>query len=233
LTAAGLPWRVECQRGPAQDLHADSARLVGEKLPAGRTARVLQSDQPALVLGSSQPVSDVDAGAAEAAGVEVVRRRSGGGAVLVDPEAVIWVDLVLPAGDPLWDADVHRASWWVGEAWAAAVDGVGAGPARVWRSAMQTSPWSGRVCFAGIGPGEVLLGDQKVVGVAQRRTRHGALFQTAALLRWDVVPLLGLLRLDDAARARGTEELEPAAVGLGPDRAEALLAHLISVLRYV
>jgi hypothetical protein len=41
------------------------------------------------------------------------------------------------------------------------------------------------VCFAGLGPGEVTVDGRKAVGIAQRRTRAGSLFQCAVPLRWD------------------------------------------------
>jgi lipoate---protein ligase len=184
--------------------------------------RVLEAAEPALVLGSAQRLRDVDAVAARRAGVEVVRRRSGGGAVLVGPAQVLWVDLIIGAGDPLWDQDVSRAAWWVGDTWAAAIDATTLGPCTVWKSAMKASRWSGRVCFAGIGPGEVLVGDQKVVGLSQRRTRHAALFQTAALLTWEPAFIVGLLDLNDDA-AEAVASLSTAARALGAGNARALL----------
>lgn len=226
----GERWHIERQRGSARHLHGGSLALVGGDGGGGRQLRLLQVDRPAVVLGSSQPQSDIDMDAAATAGIEVVRRRSGGGAVLLDPGAVVWVDAIIPAGDPLWDADVQRATWWIGEAWAAAIDKVGAGPARSWRGGMRATAWSGRVCFAGLGPGEVCRGPQKMVGVSQRRTRGAALFQTAALLSWDPARLLGLLRLDDGERAQGAIELAPLAVGIGPQRAEALVEALVDGL---
>ncbi|HVW31171.1 MAG TPA: hypothetical protein VHL53_01415, partial [Acidimicrobiia bacterium] len=95
--------------------------------------------------------------------------------------------------------------------------------------ALRTSAWSPRVCFAGLGPGEVTIAGRKVVGLAQRRTREGALFQCCALLRWEPQRLLALLALDDAARARGAAELAGVAtgVGVGVD----LSAALVDVLR--
>lgn len=214
-------WLLDFERGSAGDLHHRSADLAGGE--HGRHLRVLEATEPALVLGSAQHLDDVDAAAARRTGVEVVRRRSGGGAVLVGPGQVLWVDLVIPAGDPLWDNDVNRAAWWVGDAWAAALDYAGVGPTVVWKSRMRTSRWSSRICFAGIGPGEVLVNGQKVVGLSQRRTRHGALFQTAALLTWDPASLVGLLHLDPADSAAATSALAEAARGLGPARADALL----------
>jgi lipoate-protein ligase A len=196
----------------------------------GRHARILTAERPALVLGSSQPESDVDLEAAAGAGVDVVRRRSGGGAVLVGPGTVVWVDLIIPAGDRLWHADVGEATWWVGATWAAALDAVAAGRTQVWRGGMQRTPWSDRVCFAGLGPGEVCLDTRKVVGVSQRRTRMGALFQTAALLRWDPTALLALLRMDETERKQGVADLAAVAAGVGPQRASAVADALLAAL---
>jgi lipoate-protein ligase A len=226
-------WQVEYCRGPARDLHQRSAALVVAGAATGRVARqvrVLTADRSALVLGSGQPESDVDIDAAAAAGVEVVRRRSGGGAVLVDSHSLVWVDVVIPGDDPVWDADVGRAAWWVGAAWAHAVEATAGGRATVWQGGMQRGPWSRRVCFAGVGPGEVCIEGQKAVGISQRRTRQGALFQTAALLSWDPATLLSLLRLDEAARSRGRADLASAAVGLGPERATGLVDAFVAAL---
>jgi lipoate---protein ligase len=225
-------WRVERQHGPAAFLHQGSvAGTAGAERPA-RLARILQVDRPAVILGSSQPESDVDLDAAAAAGVEVVRRRSGGGAVLVDSRALIWIDLLIPAGDPLWEADVQRATWWVGHTWAAALEGIGAGGGRptVWRNGMRQTTWSKRVCFAGLAPGEVSVSGKKVVGISQRRTRRAALFQTAALLSWDPDALLLLLSLDDGERSRAGAELRAAATGIGPQYARALTDAMVAAL---
>jgi lipoate-protein ligase A len=233
----GGRWRVEHERGPALELHQGSAALAGRPGGPGsgvvgqeRVVRVLTVDRPALVLGSGQPDSDVDTEAAATSGIDIVRRRSGGGAVLVEPGGLLWVDLVIPASDPLWQTDVGRAAWWVGATWASALERTVGGPAEVWRGAMRRSPWSGRVCFAGLGPGEVCVGGQKVVGVSQRRTRTVALFQTAALLRWDPAPLVALLGVDDAARAQARVALAGVAVGVGPEQAGPLLDAFLAAL---
>ena len=69
--------------------------------------------------------------------------------------------------------------------------------------------WSDVVCFAGVGPGEVSAGTAKVVGVAQRRTRHGARLHSMAPLSWEPAPLLALLSLD-AAQARRVDGADDA-----------------------
>jgi len=145
----------------------------------------------AIVLGSSQRDDVLDRAAVDAAGLSVVRRRSGGGAVLLVPGSVVWVDLVVPAGT--WPDDVRGSMVAAGEAWRDALGAAGvADPATlaVHDGGMVTSAWSTTVCFAGVGPGEVLDASatppRKLVGLSQRRGRHGARIQgqlhTAALV---------------------------------------------------
>src|SRR5436309_53559 len=84
------------------------------------------------------------------------RRRRGCAAVLVEPGAAVWIDVTLPSGDPLWDNDVGRAFHWLGAAWAEVL-AAGGLPVRWHDGPMRSSPWSDRVCFAGLGPGEVTV----------------------------------------------------------------------------
>jgi len=175
---------------------------------------VVEADGPALVLGSTQHAGIADIGAAEKAGVAVVRRRSGGGAVLVGTGEVVWIDVFVPGGDRLWEHDVGRATHWLGRAWAATLASLGHGAE--WHDGpLVTGAWSALVCFAGLGPGEVRTGGAKVVGISQRRTREGALFQCAALLGWDPGPTLAVLMLDAAERRRAGHELAGVATGIG------------------
>lgn len=203
-----------------------AAGVIGDALasarsdwPAERTLTWWTIDRPALVLGSAQESSVVDHDAAAAAGVELARRASGGGAVLLVPDEVLWCDLVVPAGDPRADLDVVRAARWVGDAWVDALRalGVGAGALVRHEGGLVRSRWSDLVCFAGVGPGEVLLGGRKVVGISQRRSRHGARFQIAVLRRWR--PAL-MAQLIAPGAADGGAELasDLAAVAVGADR---------------
>lgn len=187
---ADLTWTVERAAGAP-------AALFGAGIPPNptRLLRWCDPDGPALVIGSAQTVPT------DTLGLDVVRRRSGGTAVVVVPGDLVWADVVLPAGDPLWAEDVGVAPVWVGEAWAAALAELGVADLDVHRGAMVRTPESATWCFAGLGPGEVRAGGRKVVGISQRRTRSAALFQCAALLRWKPpIP-----------------ELADAAVGIGGD----------------
>ena len=209
-------------------LRADAASLHAEPLPdaPAREVWVLEATAPALVLGSAQGDDLVDGSAARARGVDVVRRRSGGGVVWVDPAEMAWVDVILPAGDPLWDDDVGRAAQWVGRAWQAALADLGVAPTEVHEGALACGPLGRLVCFGTVGAGEVTTPDRrKLVGVSQRRTRAAARFQCAAYTRWDPAPLAGLLRLD----AAGARALAAAAAGTGHSPVavvDAFLRHL-------
>ncbi|MEC8814989.1 MAG: hypothetical protein VYA92_04220, partial [Actinomycetota bacterium] len=87
--------------------------------------------------------------------------------------------------------------------------------------------WGGLVCFAGRGPGEILVDGRKVVGISQRRDRSGARFQCTALLAWPtdvLVDLLGLTPTDETLR-----DLAAAAAPVEVDPDElvgSLLSHL-------
>lgn len=171
---------------------------------------------PVLVLGSAQRSSVVDAAAARQFGVEVVTRASGGGAVLLEPGAALWVDVVVPAGDLAWDDDVVTASQWIGDAWVNALVALGVEVSDLARhgGGLVSTNWSKLVCFAGIGPGEVTYQGKKVVGISQRRSRAGARFQIAILRKWEPMHLLRLLTLDDEQFVAARAELEHVAIGL-------------------
>jgi lipoate-protein ligase A len=208
LPNRALTWDVRRRRGAP-------AGLFEHEWPATRTVWLLEPTETAVVLGSTQPDSVLRPG------TPAVRRRSGGGAVLMEPGGLVWVDVFVPAGDPLWDVDVGRAFGWLGRAWAGAL---GAG-ARAHEGPLVTTFWSSLVCFAGLGPGEVTFEGAKVVGMSQRRTRAGALFQCAALLDWRPDRLLDRLALTDEDRRRGADELAGVARGVDAD-AGALLDRL-------
>ena len=159
-----------------------------------------RSHRSTLVLGSTQPWIDVPA-------LEVCRRRSGGGAVLVRPHEVLWIDVLLPRDDPLWDDDVARSTHWLGETWRDAL-GVGL----VHTGEMIRTLWSSAICFAGVGPGEVLVDGAKVVGISQRRTRAGARFQCAVMRTWDPSELARIFAPGEWREV--AELLEQVAVGV-------------------
>lgn len=208
--AAAPPVRLlGLDTGPAETLLARSLALLDELVERPVPAlRWYRADTPALVLGRGQqdPVG---------AGLVVVRRGSGGGAVLMDAD-LLSLDVLLPAAHPLAGQDLGRAYLVVGHAWRRAMEDLGvtdlavhegAGTAR--RLGSERERVLASVCFATCGRGEVLAGGRKLVGLAQRRRRAGTLVQCGLLLRWRPAPLLAALGADP-----DDPEVAAAAVGL-------------------
>jgi lipoate-protein ligase A len=179
-----------------------------------RSVVVRRVEQPLLVLGSSQKLAVVEHRVAARRGITVARRRSGGGAVLVGAGDPLWVDVWIPRDDPLWVDDVIRAAGWLGDHWAASLDRIGVDGVEVRAGRSRPAPWSPLVCFAGVGPGEVLVGGRKVVGISQWRSREGALFHSACYRHWDPRPLLDVLALPPAVRRQAAADLGGVATGL-------------------
>ncbi len=138
------------------------------------TMFVVRAERATLVLGGSQSVEVLDP--MKLTGTVIRRRRGGGGLVLVRPDD-LWVDWWIPRNDDRWSNDVHVSSLRVGEWWADAlspfVEGV----------SVHAGPLEGEVafrvvCFAGRGPGEVFVKGRKAVGVTQWRVREGVYVST-------------------------------------------------------
>lgn len=214
LPATG--WRVlPPEEGPAEALLAGGVRLLDELASDPTpTLRWYRATTPALVLGRGQRPALMTA-----ASLPVVDRFSGGGAVLMD-EALLSLDVLLPAGHPLLDGELSAVFPRIGRAWAAAlaelgVDGLAVhdGPAQARRSGSPRERLLAAVCYATLGRGEVTAGGRKLVGLAQRRRRPGALVQCGLLRRWRPGPLLAAL--DPALGADPDDPaIRAAAVGL-------------------
>lgn len=176
--------------GPAAQFHA---RNVG---PMTRSQIwVHQVPQPTVVLGSTQSPEILNHDWIAHEGYDLVKRRSGGGVVVIDPDTSVWIDVIIAPDHLLWSNDVGQAFMWVGQAWARALASVGVGDLTV-HQGPATNPELGRLlCFGSVGFGEVLAGGSKVVGLSQRRTKYGARFQGIAHKAVDPV------RLSDAFAA--------------------------------
>jgi lipoate-protein ligase A len=196
-----------------------------------RTVVLRSAPYAALVLGSTQSDGIVDPVRAQRAGIAVVRRRTGGGAVLLRPGDHVWADVWLPRDDPLWQWDVARAAVWVGEWWSSFLRAYEVQDASVHLGPMTQGPLADHVCFAGTGPGEVTVRGRKLVGVAQWRPREGALFRVSAYHHWDPAPLVNILSVPPEDRTSVQRQLTSVATGLADllqssFSMETLLSHL-------
>ncbi len=232
-------WRLEERTGTATALHQGWPGVLAH--PGRRAVAVCHATETAVVLGSTQPESVVDAARAAADGISVARRRSGGGAVLVTPSDPVWIDVWVPTGDPLSRDDVARAFDWLGDVWADALGRSGiTGVSAHRHGSLPCTRWAATVCFGGVGTGEVVTADgRKVVGLAQRRNRQGAWFHGACYLHFDAARLVGVLAMSEPEREAATVGLGSAAAGVsdlseragrGPIRGEDVVASLAASL---
>ncbi len=215
-------WRIVRRRSTAAEFHA-----LAIPDPAEPEIWVHEITRPALVLGSTQRGDGIaDEEACRKASVDVVRRRSGGGAVLLVPGEVEWVDVILPAGAVGWADDVHRPMVWLGERLASAFTEAGVSGTQVHHGAMVSTEHSRLICFDGVGPGELTLDDAKLVGISQRRTRAAARLQCCWYTSHDPVALTELL-----VDAPPPGELNPVAT-VDPGVSIGVIAHLAGALAH-
>jgi len=178
MTTASLSWLRHDWVGTASDFHS-------KELPAERALWLCSTENPAFILGSTQDQSDVLVDAAETSGIEIVRRRSGGGAVYIAPGESVWLDITISREDPLWQDDVSASMLWLGDVFVQALR-----PwvyAETFRGTFHNGDVGRAVCFASAAPGEVFVGEDKLVGISQRRNREGARFQCVLYRQWNPV----------------------------------------------
>lgn len=208
-----LPYDV----GPSDSHCARSDALVRRSVEP--TVWPHSTDSPTLILGAAQQAQSIDAAAARARGVRVVRRQAGGTSVFAGP-GVLGLDVVLPAEHRLALADVVEAYRWIGELWAQTLGSFGipartvsVDEARAGRPARPTLDQAVRMaCFGTLSPYEVAVESRKLVGLAQVRRQGRVLWQTGLHSHFDHKGLAALLVSGDDVGL--DEELRRRAVGL-------------------
>jgi lipoate---protein ligase len=209
-----LPWSTE----PADsELASGPALLAGMERTGAPALRWYGMNPPALIVGSSQRLEEIDRAACTAADLMIYRRRSGGGAVLSDD--MLMLDLALPRAHPLYLDDVTESYRWIGEVWAAAlceleVDARAASVSEARADAQTLDPLLRRVCFGGLSPYEAVVGRRKLAGLAQVRRRAGALYQVGVYLRWAPDRSAALMAATPGERAWLERQLAARVAGL-------------------
>jgi lipoate-protein ligase A len=169
----------------------------------------------AVVLGCGQRPTARDRLRATAAGIDLLVRRSGGGAVLAGPW-LLGASIALPAWHPLAALPLPASYRWLGEACVRWLDGLGIAaeslPAEPGASA--GAEWA---CFGRTSWWEVQAAGRKIAGFAQMRRRHGVLYTAGALLAPPPWPLM--------CAVLGKPHEEAVALAAGTVSCEQLVAH--------
>lgn len=182
---ATLPVVVDGGRRGADNMRLDAdllRRCAARETPGA--IRVYWFEPACLSLGRMQPESDVDRDACARDGVDVVRRPSGGRAVLHEDEVTYAV--VCRADDPWFGGDVMTSCARIHRAVAAGLVDLGvvtsANAATAYDRRTMRAAAAGADCFARAGVHELLdAAGHKLVGSAQAR-RGGALLQHGSVL---------------------------------------------------
>jgi len=214
-------------------LAAGEAMLAGLDQTGAPAMRWYRFDPPALLLGSGQRSSDIDFDACRSAGIAVYRRGSGGGAVL--GRSLVLLDLALPRSHPLYRADVTESYRWFGATWCDALRSLGLDASTVAIATARSDgarldPLRRRVCFGGLSPYEVVVGGRKMVGLAQRRRKGGALFQAAAYLRCQPRATAELIAASPGERELLAAQLGERVVGLDACGLEASAPSVVAAV---
>ena len=199
-----MEWRLildGAHRG-AWNMAVDEA--LGEAVDAGRSAPVLRLyrwSPSCLSLGFSQPFEAANSAFCAARGVEVVRRPTGGRAVLHDLELTYAV--LAPLGSGPFTHDLQAAYRAICRALLAGLAALGV-PAEVsgQPEGDPIKPTRAIPCFSGPAAGEVVAGGRKLVGSAMRRFGDAILQHGSILEGWDGGLQAGCLGLKDDAGLR-------------------------------
>lgn len=201
-------WRVivDPPAGGAENMARD--RLLLEELVAGdrpATLRFYGWTPACISLGLGQREDILDLDRLRRAGIDVVRRPTGGQALLHDDE--VTYSVVASQQDPVVGGTLMQSYHAISQALIAGlaelgIDGVGA--------PCEPRPASGMtpVCFASASAEEVLVSGRKLLASAQWRSR-GAFLQHGSLLLSDRQAELPRYLRDSAAR-----EIQPMSVSL-------------------
>lgn len=186
-------------------------RIDGELLAAGRPVVRVYGWRPACVsLGYAQPDSTVDASVARAEGVDIVRRPTGGGALLHDEDEVTYCVVLARASVP---SDMGLSYRLLSSGVVAALESFG----------LDASYVEGRggtqdLCYLREEGISVAVAGRKISGGAQKRTRDAVLQHGTLLVRRDAGRMARLFGGDeDRIQARTTSLKDE---GVDADRQE-------------
>jgi lipoate-protein ligase A len=189
-------WRLvyDAPMSGAQNMSHDETILravaAGDVPP---TLRISDWNPPCLSLGYAQRASDVDFERAAGLGWTIVRRPTGGRAVLHIDEMTYSV--TVPENHPLAKGNVVESYRRISQALLAALESIGLTPRADQRANGKSA--TGTVCFETPSHYEVTVAGRKLIGSAQVRRFGGVLQHGAFPLRGDLGRICDVLVFPD------------------------------------
>ena len=201
-------WRLlktSAARG-AWNMAADESILEhagrGAVLP---TLRLYAWNPPCLSLGRAQPFTDVDSARLQERGWEVVRRVTGGRAILHTDE--LTYSVTGPVDEPNLAGSVLESYNRLAGALLAAVHALGL-PVEMKEGKVDADGQPNPVCFEVPSTYEITVDGKKLIGSAQARRREGVLQHGSLPLTGDLARIVqALVFADESARATAASRL--------------------------
>ena len=167
----------------------------GEVLP---TLRLFAWEPPCLSLGRAQPFTDVDTERLQARGWDVVRRMTGGRAILHTDELTYSVSG--PVDEPHLAGSLLESYNRLAGALLAAVHDLGL-PVEMKKDRVEANGAPNPVCFEVPSTYEITVGGKKLIGSAQARRKDGVLQHGSLPLTGDLTRICqALVFPDESAR---------------------------------
>lgn len=237
-TETPAPWRLIIDSAPrsgAANMAVDQA--IAEACAAGDsppTVRFYRWKPPAVSLGRLQPISDLDTRRVAELGYEIVRRPTGGRAILHTDEFTYSVAAAMH--HPLMRGGVMDAYLRISNALLAGLHRLGAAAEKA-PGDVRVGADVSAVCFEVPSAYEITVGTRKLMGSAQSR-RAGYVLQHGSLpLVGDITRLIDVLALAPEQAATLRAELSgractlAQALGVADDSAGVAFEHVAAAMQ--
>jgi len=200
-----MPWRLiitEPASGSWNMAVDEAIARIAARDGSPPTLRFYQWRPPTVSLGRHQPVEDIDIGALKKLGWGLVRRPTGGRAILHTDE--LTYSVAGPASNPILDGPVLDVYNRISE-------GLLLGLRRLGLDVMKAPPFAragdvSAACFEVPSAYEISVAGKKIIGSAQRRTSGFVLQHGSLPLRGDITRLVDVMTFENEAQRQAFRE---------------------------
>ncbi|MCE4616945.1 MAG: lipoate--protein ligase family protein [Aeropyrum sp.] len=198
---------VDGPRDPRLNMAIDEALLLAGRTP---TLRIYQWFPTGVSIGRRQRSSDINLAEARRRGYVVVRRPTGGAALIHPWKHEVTYSIVIDESHPIFQLDVAHSAAIIAQGVAYALEKLGL---HSMIGGFRGFEVEGGLCYVRPGSSDVVVLGRKVSGSAQRRIRGRLLQHGTVLLRFDadewssIIPLGGVGPEDLRTKIAGIEQI--------------------------